>query len=155
MKWPGFLRSPAVSQMIRVQTGDFDPGMELEQLRRRNAGKAGAIVSFTGLVRELNAGDTITQMTLEHYPGMTEKALANIEQTANQRWALTATLIIHRIGALAPNDRIVFVAAASLHRKQAFRACEFMIDSLKTEAPLWKQETLPDGTRWVEPDTST
>jgi molybdopterin synthase catalytic subunit len=141
--------------MIRVQTGDFDPGMELEQLRRRNAGKAGAIVSFTGLVRELNAGDTITQMTLEHYPGMTEKALANIEQTANQRWALTATLIIHRIGALAPNDRIVFVAAASLHRKQAFRACEFMIDSLKTEAPLWKQETLPDGTRWVEPDTST
>ena len=104
--------------MIHVQTGDFDPGCELERLRSRNNGQAGAVVSFTGLVRELNAGATVTQMTLEHYPGMTEKALEKIEQQANERWQLTATLIIHRVGPLAPNDNIVFVAAASRHRKR-------------------------------------
>jgi molybdopterin synthase catalytic subunit len=137
--------------MIRVQQEDFDPGVELERLRSRNKGQAGAMVSFTGLVRELNAGDTVTLMTLEHYPGMTEKALEKIEREANERWALTATLIIHRVGPLAPNDNIVFVATASRHRKQAFQACEFMIDTLKTNAPFWKKETLPDGVRWVEP----
>jgi molybdopterin synthase catalytic subunit len=140
--------------MIRVQTGDFDPGIELEQLRHQNKGQAGAIVSFTGLVRDLNAGATVTQMTLEHYPGMTEKALAMIELEANDRWELTASIIIHRVGPLHPDDNIVFVAAASQHRKQAFRACEFMIDTLKTKAPFWKQESLPGGTRWVEPETS-
>lgn len=153
-KWPGSRRSPAASQVIRVQTEDFDPGIELEQLRSRNNGQAGAIVSFTGLVRDLNAGDTVRQMTLEHYPGMTEKALASIEQQASERWNLTATLIIHRVGPLDPNDTIVFVAAASQHRKQAFRACEFMIDTLKSSAPFWKKETLSEGTRWVEPGTS-
>jgi molybdopterin synthase catalytic subunit len=112
------------------------------------------VVSFTGLVRDLNAGDTVMQMTLEHYPGMTEKALAKIEQAASERWELTATVIIHRVGPLSPNDNIVFVAAASRHRKQAFRACEYMIDTLKTEAPFWKKETLSDGTRWVEQETS-
>jgi len=137
--------------MIRVQTEDFDPGVEIEQLRHQNKGQAGAIVSFIGLVRDLNAGDTVTQMTLEHYPGMTEKALARIELEANDRWELTASIIIHRVGPLAPNDNIVFVAAASQHRQQAFRACEFMIDTLKTKAPFWKNETLPDGKRWVEP----
>jgi molybdopterin synthase catalytic subunit len=140
--------------MIRVQTEDFDPGIELEQIRSSNKGQSGAVVSFTGLVRELNAGDTVLQMTLEHYPGMTEKALAKIEQAANAQWELTATLIIHRVGSLAPNDNIVFVVAASPHRKQAFRACEYIINRLKTEAPFWKKETLPDGTRWVEPDVS-
>lgn len=140
--------------MIRVQTADFDPGFELEQLRRENKGQAGAMVSFTGLVRDLNAGDTIMQMTLEHYPGMTEKALNKIELEANERWELTASIIIHRVGPLHPDDNIVFVAAASRHRKQAFRACEFMIDTLKTNAPFWKKETLPAGTRWVEPETS-
>ena len=140
--------------MIRVQTADFDPGFELEQLRRENNGQAGAMVSFTGLVRDLNAGDTIMQMTLEHYPGMTEKALKKIELEANERWELTASIIIHRVGPLHPDDNIVFVAAASRHRKQAFRACEFMIDTLKTNAPFWKKETLPAGTRWVEPETS-
>ena len=140
--------------MIRVQTDDFDAGVELEQLRRSNNGQAGAVVSFTGLVRDLNAGETVTQMTLEHYPGMTEKALAKIEQAANDQWELTATLIIHRVGPLAPNDNIVFVAAASRHRKQAFRACEYMIDTLKTQAPFWKKETLSDSTRWVAPETS-
>ena len=137
--------------MIRVQTGDFDVGAELEQLRRDNNGRAGAIVSFTGLVRDINAGDSVSKMTLEHYPGMTEKALEKIEQEANTRWELTASLIIHRVGALQPNDNIVLVIAASKHRKQAFEACEFMIDTLKTEAPFWKKETLPEGTRWVKP----
>ena len=153
-KLPGSRQSPVASQMIRVQTEDFDAGAELEQLRSSNRGQAGAVVSFTGLVRDLNAGDAVMQMTLEHYPGMTEKALANIEQAANERWELTATLIIHRVGPLSPNDNIVFVAAASRHRKQAFRACEYMIDTLKTEAPFWKKETLADRTRWVEQETS-
>lgn len=135
--------------MIRVQTEDFDPGAELEQLRRNNGGKAGAVVSFMGLVRDLNEGDTIRQMTLEHYPGMTEKALGIIETTARERWKLTDVIIIHRIGPLAPDDRIVFVAAASAHRKQAFRACEYMIDTLKTDAPFWKKEATASGNRWV------
>jgi len=136
--------------MIRVQTADFDPGLELEQLRRETPGQSGAMVSFTGLVRDLNAGEQVAQMTLEHYPGMTEKALAAIEQEAQSRWSLAGTVIIHRVGPLQPNDRIVFVAAASAHRKEAFRACEFMIDTLKTRAPFWKKETTPAGDRWVE-----
>ena len=136
--------------MIRVQTENFDIGAEIETLR---AGRTdiGAIVSFTGTVRDTAKGEAISLMTLEHYPGMTEKALEKIEQEARQRWELTASLIIHRVGPLAPNDNIVFVAAASRHRKQAFLACEFMIDTLKTNAPFWKKETLPDGVRWVEP----
>ena len=136
--------------MIRVQTADFDPGLELEQLRKEHPAQAGAMVSFTGLVRDLNAGEQVAQMTLEHYPGMTEKALTAIEQEAQARWALTGSIIIHRVGPLQPNDRIVFVAAASAHRKDAFRACEFMIDTLKTRAPFWKKETTPSGERWVE-----
>ena len=137
--------------MIRVQTADFNPGDELEQLRSVNNGKAGAMVGFTGLVRDLNEGDNITQLTLEHYPGMTEKALAKIETQANAQWELTATLIIHRIGPLQPNDNIVLVVAASMHRKQAFAACEFMIDTLKTSAPLWKKESLQNSDRWLTP----
>ena len=137
--------------MIRIQTGDFNPGDELEQLRRENNGKAGTMVSFTGLVRDLNEGDNITQLTLEHYPGMTEKALAKIETQANAQWELTATLIIHRVGPLKPNDNIVLVVAASMHRKQAFAACEFMIDTLKTNAPFWKKESLQNSDRWLTP----
>ena len=137
--------------MIRVQTADFNPGDELEQLRSVNNGKAGAMVSFTGLVRDLNEGDNITQLTLEHYPGMTEKALAKIETQANAQWELTATLIIHRVGPLQPNDNIVLVVAASMHRKQAFAACEFMIDTLKTSAPFWKKESLQNSDRWLTP----
>jgi molybdopterin synthase catalytic subunit len=136
--------------VIRVQTDDFDPGLELELLRLGSPAQAGAVVSFTGLVRDLNAGEKIQQMTLEHYPGMTEKALSAIEQEATSRWALTGTIIIHRVGPLLPNDRIVFVAAASPHRKEAFRACEFMIDTLKTQAPFWKKEATPAGDRWVK-----
>jgi molybdopterin synthase catalytic subunit len=137
--------------MIRIQTDDFNPGDELELLRRKNKGKAGAMVSFTGLVRDLNEGDNITQLTLEHYPGMTEKALAKIETQANAQWELTATLIIHRVGPLKPNDNIVLVVAASMHRKQAFTACEFMIDTLKTNAPFWKKESLQNSDRWLTP----
>ena len=137
--------------MIRVQTVDFNPGDELEQLRRENNGKAGAMVSFTGLVRDLNEGDNITQLTLEHCPGMTEKALAKIEAQANAQWQLTATLIIHRVGPLKPNDNIVLVVAASMHRKQAFAACEFMIDTLKSNAPFWKKESLQNSDRWLTP----
>jgi molybdopterin synthase catalytic subunit len=136
--------------MIRVQSDDFDPGLELERLRAAQAGRAGALVSFTGLVRDLNAGERIERMTLEHYPGMTEQALAAIEREALERWMLTGTLIIHRVGPLGPNERIVFVAAASAHRKAAFRACEFMIDELKTRATFWKKEATPSGERWVE-----
>ena len=137
--------------MIRVQTDDFNPGVELEQLRSENNGQAGAMVSFTGLVRDLNEGDNITQLTLEHYPGMTEKALTKIEAQANEQWDLTATLIIHRVGPLQPNDNIVLVVAASMHRKQAFQACEYMIDTLKTNAPFWKKESLADSNRWLTP----
>ena len=136
--------------MIRIQTADFDPGRELEQLRKETPGQSGAMVSFTGLVRDLNDGEHIERMTLEHYPGMTEKALTAIEQEAQARWTLAGTVIIHRVGPLQPNDRIVFVAATSAHRKEAFRACEFMIDALKTRAPFWKKETTPAGNRWVE-----
>ena len=136
--------------MIRVQSEDFDPGQELEALRLRSAGKAGAVVSFTGLVRDLNQDANISLLTLEHYPGMTEQALAAIETDAGSRWQLVDSIIIHRIGPLLPNDRIVFVGAASPHRAEAFRACEFMIDALKVQAPFWKKETLPDGERWVE-----
>jgi molybdopterin synthase catalytic subunit len=135
--------------VIRVQQEDFDPGAELERLRGRLQGRAGAMVSFIGLVRDLNEGDGITGMTLEHYPGMTEKALAAIAAEASTRWKLNDAVIIHRVGPLAPNDRIVLVIAASAHRKEAFRACDFMIDALKTKAPFWKKETTPRGDRWV------
>ena len=139
--------------MIRVQAQDFNPGDELELMRIRCKGNAGAVVSFTGLVRDMNAGDQVSQLTLEHYPGMTEKALAAIDHKAAARWDLKDTVIIHRIGILMPGDRIVFVAAASAHRKHAFLACEFMIDTLKTDAPFWKQEDTPAGKRWVTADT--
>jgi molybdopterin synthase catalytic subunit len=141
--------------MISVQTADFDPGAELERLRTALAGRAGAVVSFTGLVRDLNAGETVGQLTLEHYPGMTEKALAAIEAEAVERWELVDSLIIHRVGPLSPCDRIVFVAAAAAHRKAAFRACEFMIDTLKTNAPFWKKEATAGGSRWLSPSENS
>jgi molybdopterin synthase catalytic subunit len=141
--------------MISVQTADFDPGAELERLRTALAGRAGAVVSFTGLVRDLNAGETVGQLTLEHYPGMTEKALAAIEAEAVERWELVDSLIIHRVGPLSPGDRIVLVAAAAAHRKAAFRACEFMIDTLKTNAPFWKKEATAGGSRWLSPSENS
>jgi molybdopterin synthase catalytic subunit len=135
--------------MIRVQHEDFDPGRELDQLREQAGGQAGAVVSFIGLVRDLNAGERIEQMTLEHYPGMTEKALAGIEREARERWNLTGVVIIHRVGPLHPNDRIVLVAAASPHRRGHFRPA-VPDRRLKTGAPFWKE--IPRRARWVDTD---
>lgn len=135
---------------IRVQTEDFDIGAEIDAL---STGKTsiGGICSFAGLVRDMNDGDGVGAMTLEHYPGMTEKMLEEIEAEAHRRWPLDASLIIHRHGRLEPGDRIVLVIAASAHRQAAFEACHFLIDWLKTKAPFWKAEELPDGeSRWVE-----
>ncbi|HLI13083.1 MAG TPA: molybdenum cofactor biosynthesis protein MoaE [Alphaproteobacteria bacterium] len=135
--------------MIRVQREDFDPAAELAALA---AGKRniGGVVSFVGLVREMTGAGAITAMTLEHYPGMTEKKLAEIEAEAQRRWPLEASLIIHRYGRLEPGERIVFVATAAAHRDAAFDACRFLVDWLKTKAPFWKQEETPEGARWVE-----
>jgi len=135
--------------MIRVQSTDFDVGLELKKLTEGNR-QIGAITSFVGLVRDIADQDTISAMVLEHYPGMTEKQLADIEREANQRWDLNSSLIIHRYGRLEPGDNIVLVACASSHRESAFDACHFLIDWLKTKAPFWKLEETPDGGRWVE-----
>lgn len=135
--------------MIRVQTEDFDIAAEITRMTDANTG-IGGICTFTGLVRDM-AGDTgIRAMTLEHYPGMTEKALAEIEAEARARWPLDDVLIVHRYGRLEPGDRIVLVAAASAHRDAAFDACRFLIDWLKTKAPFWKLEQTADGSEWVE-----
>lgn len=134
---------------IRVQTEDFDVGFEINQLGKARK-DVGAVVSFVGLVRDLNIGDTISQLTLEHYPGMTEKSLASIIGQAEKRWRIIDALIIHRVGTLQPSDQIVLVAVTSAHRGDAFSACEFIMDYLKTEAPFWKKEATPQGERWVE-----
>jgi molybdopterin synthase catalytic subunit len=134
--------------MIRVQREDFDVGAELERLSRGRR-DIGGVVSFTGLVRDLAGGEAIGAMTLEHYPGMTEKQLAAIEAEAARRWPLSASLIIHRYGRLEPGDRIVLVATASAHREAAFEACHFLIDWLKTKAPFWKLEETGSGAHWV------
>jgi molybdopterin synthase catalytic subunit len=138
--------------MIRVQLEDFDLGLELSNLSNGNH-QIGGMVSFVGLVRDMAAGDSISAMTLEHYPGMTEKQLTEIDQTANERWELNASLIIHRYGRLEPGDNIVLVACASPHRESAFDACHFLIDWLKTKAPFWKLEETRDGGHWVEAQT--
>lgn len=132
--------------MIRLQTEDFDIGAEIAALKR-NRKDVGAIVSFTGTVRD-QAG-AVSTMTLEHYPGMTEKELARIEAEAHKRWPLQATLIVHRVGTLIPGDNIVLVIAASAHRDAAFDAARFLMDYLKTSAPFWKRESGPDGGDWV------
>lgn len=136
------------STSISVQQEDFDPGVEYQQLA--NSQSVGAITTFTGTVRNLNLGDQVGGLFLEHYPGMTEKALQAIVDEAQQRWTLQAVRLIHRIGQLHPGDRIVFVGVTSAHRKEAFAACEFIMDYVKTRAPFWKKETTPDGDRWVD-----
>ena len=135
--------------MIRVQTQNFDIGAEIERLR---AGRTdiGAIVTFTGTVRDMAGGKPIQQMTLEHYPGMTEKELERIERKANERWPLAASLIVHRHGPLKPGDNIVLVITASAHRDAAFEAAAFLMDYLKTSAPFWKKEDGADGGDWVD-----
>lgn len=134
--------------MIRIQTEDFDVGAELTRLAQGRK-DVGGLASFVGLVRETNEGERLVAMTLEHYPGMTEKRLAEIEAEARKRWPLQASLIIHRYGRLLPGERIVLVATASSHRQAALESCQFLIDWLKTEAPFWKQEETVAGTRWV------
>ena len=134
---------------IRVQQADFDLSHELAALRAGD-GRVGAVVSFVGTVRDLNDGSIVSEMELEHYPGMTEKALADIVEQARARWPLLGVLVIHRVGPLAPLDQIVLVACTSAHRGEAFAACEFIMDYLKTDAPFWKKEQTPGGARWVD-----
>jgi molybdopterin synthase catalytic subunit len=134
---------------VRVQTSDFDVGAEISALRNGNA-RVGAVASFIGLVRDMNEGSGVHAMTLEHYPGMTEASLEAICNQAKSRWDLLETLVIHRVGELQPLDQIVLVVVTSSHRGEAFAACEFIMDYLKTEAPFWKKERTPDGDRWVD-----
>jgi molybdopterin synthase catalytic subunit len=134
---------------VRVQTDDFDAAAELTTIRLMSA-DIGAVVSFVGQVRDINDGDAVQALTLEHYPGMTERALEKIEYEAKTRWDITASLIIHRVGTLKPQDQIVLVAVASSHRGAAFSACEFIMDFLKTQAPFWKKEVTHNGERWLE-----
>ena len=135
--------------MVRVQTTDFDVAQEIAALRARDP-RVGAVVTFIGTVRDLNDDAQVLQMTLEHYPGMTEKALDAIVVQARQRFDIYDALVIHRVGELRPTDQIVLVAVTGAHRGAAFDACRFIIDYLKTEAPFWKKEQTPEGTRWVD-----
>ena len=134
---------------VRVQREDFDCGAEVAALRGSDA-RVGAVATFIGTVRDANAGVGVATMTLEHYPGMTEKALEAISRQAAARFDVLDTLVIHRYGELQPTDQIVLVAVTSAHRGEAFAACEFIMDYLKTEAPFWKKESTPQGARWVE-----
>ncbi|MGF1608256.1 MAG: molybdenum cofactor biosynthesis protein MoaE [Kiloniellales bacterium] len=139
--------------MIRVQREDFDVGAELDRLTEGNR-SVGGLACFVGLVRDIADDEAIEAMTLEHYPGMTEKMLERVEAEARNRWPLEASLIIHRTGRLEPGDRIVLVATASAHRTAALESCQFLIDWLKTKAPFWKQEETLEGAQWVEARTS-
>ena len=139
----------ASGKQVRIQTGDFDLSTELAQLRAANP-KVGAIVTFVGTVRDLNDGASVAEMELEHYAGMTEQSILAIIEQASQRWPLFGALVIHRVGPLKPMEQIVLVAVTSAHRGEAFAACEFIIDYLKTDAPFWKKEQTPDGARWVD-----
>ncbi len=135
---------------VKIQREDFDLTTEINHLREGYS-DIGAVVSFTGTVRDINDGDNIAVLELEHYPNMTEKALEDIRLEAHERWELQNSLIIHRIGKMYPKDQIVLVAVASKHRENAFHAAHFIMDYLKTNAPFWKKETFPDGTeRWVD-----
>ena len=138
---------------VRVQREDFDIGAEIAAFRRANPG-IGAIASFIGLVRDVNEGDSVAAMMLEHYPGMTEKALEDIVAQAKARWDIIDALVIHRVGELKPLDQIVLVVVTGAHRGAAFDACEFIMDYLKTQAPFWKKEQTAQGARWVEARTS-
>ena len=138
---------------VRVQSEDFDAGREIAALRQGNA-QVGALAAFVGVVRDMNDGSAVADMELEHYPGMTEKAITGIIEQARTRWNIFDVLVVHRIGHLKPLDQIVLVVVASAHRGDAFAACEFVMDYLKTQAPFWKKEQTPDGARWVEARTS-
>jgi molybdopterin synthase catalytic subunit len=134
---------------VRVQQEDFDLSTEVARLRADNP-LVGAVVTFVGAVRDMNDGASVAEMELEHYPGMTERSLQNIVEQAFARWPLSGALVIHRVGPLKPMEQIVLVACSAAHRGEAFAACEFIIDYLKTDAPFWKKEQTPDGARWVD-----
>ena len=134
---------------VRVQTEDFAVAQQEQRLLSAGQG-VGAIVAFTGYVRKQNAGSAVGRMELEHYPGMTEKSIEHIAKEAGVRWSLLAIRVIHRVGSLNPGDRIVYVGVAGAHRGDAFAACEFIMDYLKTRAPFWKKEYTEQGERWVE-----
>jgi molybdopterin synthase catalytic subunit len=134
---------------VRVQTEDFDVGAEIAALRKGDA-RVGAVASFIGVVRDLNEGDRVSELTLEHYPGMTEAALEKIVAEARSRWDIYDALVIHRVGRMGPTDQIVLVVVTSAHRGEAFEACEFLMDYLKTRAPFWKKERTEEGSRWVD-----
>jgi len=138
-----------MSNSIRIQEKDFDVSTEIAVLRNGDP-RVGAVVTFLGTVRDMNDGSQVKGMTLEHYPGMTEKALQEILDQAATRWDLYKTLVIHRVGRLLPEDQIVLVVVTSAHRGEAFAACEFIMDYLKTAAPFWKKEDTPEGARWVD-----
>jgi molybdopterin synthase catalytic subunit len=134
---------------VRLQTEDFDAGAEIAALRRANP-KIGAVASFVGVVRDVNEGGRVEEMALEHYPGMTERSIEEIIIQARGRWNICDALVVHRVGTLKPTDQIVLVVVSSGHRGEAFAACEFIMDYLKTRAPFWKKEKTPSGTRWVD-----
>ncbi|MCI3952371.1 MAG: molybdopterin synthase subunit MoaE [Burkholderiales bacterium] len=134
---------------VRVQQEDFDVGAEIAALRRANP-KIGAVASFVGIVRDVNEGGAVQEMTLEHYPGMTERAIEEIIGQARGRWKIYDALVVHRVGTLKPMAQIVLVIVTSSHRGDAFAACEFIMDYLKTRAPFWKKEKTPEGARWVD-----
>ena len=138
-----------MSNSIRIQEKDFDVSTEIAVLRNGDP-RVGAVVTFLGTVRDMNDGSQVKGMTLENYPGMTEKALQEILDQAAMRWDLYKTLVIHRVGPLLPEDQIVLVVVTSAHRGEAFAACEFIMDYLKTAAPFWKKEDTPEGARWVD-----
>jgi molybdopterin synthase catalytic subunit len=134
---------------VSVQTGDFDLSTEIGALRAQDP-RVGAVVSFLGTVRDMNEGASVAEMELEHYPGMTEQSIDKIIDQACARWPLYGARVVHRVGPLLPLDQIVLVAVSAAHRGEAFAACEFIIDYLKTEAPFWKKEQTPEGARWVD-----
>lgn len=137
------------NHVIRIQESDFDLTTEVMALRKGDS-RVGAVVTFIGTVRDMNDGSQVKGMTLEHYPGMTEKALEEIITQAQNRWDIFRTLVIHRVGPLLPEDQIVLVAVTSAHRGEAFAACEFIMDYLKTAAPFWKKEDTSEGAKWVD-----
>ncbi len=134
---------------VRIQTEDFDLSVELKKIRAGDA-RIGAVAAFVGTVRDRNDGSEVAAMTLEHYPGMTEKSLEEIIEKAKARWDIYDVLIIHRVGPLQIEDQIVLTAVTSAHRGEAFAACEYVMDYLKTLAPFWKKEDTPEGARWVD-----
>lgn len=134
---------------VRIQVEDFDAGEEINRMRSIRP-DTGGVVAFVGQVRDLNEGDQVSGMTLEHYPGMTEKSLEAIIGRAKARWNIFDALIVHRVGALLPLDQIVLVVVTGAHRGEVFAACEYMMDYLKTEAPFWKKEQTSTGDRWVD-----